>query len=138
MLCVELAIQTLPIIIIFVTLIYFCVPHFLFDYRIFVLRTFCRHTFTASPAQIFLTHLPNLPFCSFSCTHYTTPQTVCQDKTSISFLDFHRGWLSKFHLASGVDIQISILKFNFQPRFWFCFSFSYRDGYPIWWGVLRF
>ena len=29
-------------------------------------------------------------------------------------------------MASRVDIQISILKFNFQPRFWFHFSFPYR------------
>ena len=29
-------------------------------------------------------------------------------------------------MASRVDIQISILKFNFQPRFWFHFPFPYR------------
>ena len=29
-------------------------------------------------------------------------------------------------MASRVDIQISILKFNFQPRFWFRFPFPYR------------
>ena len=29
-------------------------------------------------------------------------------------------------MASRVDIQISILKFNFQPRFWFHFSFRHR------------
>ena len=41
-------------------------------------------------------------------------------------------------MASRVDIQISILKFNFQPRFWFRFSISLWGGYPIWWDVLRF
>ena len=29
-------------------------------------------------------------------------------------------------MASRADIQISILKFNFQPKFWFHFQFPYR------------